>query len=179
MDSEKSFHATLNMFDAHVNLLETLHGKPAIATVSSFSGGFFTGKPQTHDHSHLLGMRAETQGVDCTPLMLHLRPTSNGYILTLKNPGEHYNKLLGKSWLEVLGAHHSNTVNPTRFILIDHQQNIITRKNINTRHTPISLMTATNKYVGGLRVRGSPYIYLAETEEKSKVTFILSLREEV
>ncbi|AUM71892.1 hypothetical protein [Pseudomonas fluorescens] len=179
MDSEKSFHATLSMFDAHVNLLEALHGKPAMATVSSFSGGFFTGKPQTHDHSHLLGMRSEAQGVDCTQLMLHFRPTPHGYILTLKNPGEHYNKLISKSWLEVLGAENSNTVNPTRFILIDHQQNIITRTNINAQHTPISLMTATNKYVGGLRMRGSPYIYLAETEEKSKITFILSLRESV
>lgn len=179
MDSEKSFHATLSMFDAHVNLLEALHGKPAMATVSSFSGGFFTGKPQTHDHSHLLGMRSEALGVDCTQLMLHFRPTPHGYILTLKNPGEHYNKLISKSWLEVLGAESSNTVNPTRFILIDHQQNIITRTNINAQHTPISLMTATNKYVGGLRMRGSPYIYLAETEEKSKITFILSLRESV
>ncbi|SFB51605.1 hypothetical protein SAMN03159488_04683 [Pseudomonas sp. NFIX10] len=177
MDSEQSFHATLSMFDARVNLLETLHGKPAMATVSSFSGGFFTGKPQTHDHSHLLGIRAETQGMDRAQLILHFRPTSHGYILTLKNPGEHYNKLISKSWLEVLGAENPNTVNPTRFILIDHQQNIITRKNINTLHTPVSLMTATHKYVGGLRVRGSPYLYLAETEEKSKITFILSLRE--
>ncbi|EJL02603.1 MULTISPECIES: hypothetical protein [Pseudomonas] len=177
MDSEQSFHASLRMFDARVNLLETLHGKPAMATVSSFSGGFFTGKPQTQDHSHLLGMRPEAQGVDRTQLMLHFRPTPNGYILTLKNPGEHYNKLISRSLLEVLGAESSNTVNPTRFILVDHQQNIITRKNINTPHTPVSLMTTVNKYVGGLRVRGSPYIYLAETEEKSKITFILSLRE--
>ncbi|MDR6962023.1 hypothetical protein J2W43_006043 [Pseudomonas brassicacearum] len=177
MDSEKSFHATLRMFDARVNLLETLHGKPAMATVSSFSGGFFTGKPQTHDHSHLLGMRAGAQGVDPSQLLLHFRPTPNGYILTLKTPGEHYNKLISKSWLEVLGAENSNTPNPTRFIFIDHQHKIITRKNINTQHTPISLMTATDKYVGGLKVRGSPYIYLAETEERSKITFILSLHE--
>ncbi|SCW93646.1 hypothetical protein [Pseudomonas sp. NFACC05-1] len=175
MDSEKSFHATLRMFDAHVNLLETLHGKPAMATVSSFSGGFFTGKPQTHDHSHLLGMHAEAQGTASTQLMLHFRPTPNGYILTLKNPGEYYNRLISKSWLEVLGAVHPNTANPTRFILVDQQHNIITRKNINTQHTPLSLMTATHKYVGGLRVPGSPYLYLAETEEKSKITFILSL----
>lgn len=178
MDSEKSFHATLRMFDAHINLLETLHGKPAMATISSFSGGFFTGKPQTHDHSHLLGMRAEAQGTAPTQLILHFRPTPHGYILTLKNPGEYHNAVISKSWLEVLGAVHPNTVDPTRFILIDQQHNIITRKNINAQHTPISLMTATNKYVGGLRVRGSPYLYLAETEEKSKITFILSLRAE-
>ncbi|AXP05366.1 hypothetical protein ACWA6H_25675 [Pseudomonas bijieensis] len=175
MDSENSFHATLDMFSAHVNLLERLHGKPALATVSSFSGGFYTGKPQTQDHSHLLGMRAEDPRTRGEPLRLHFRHTANGYILTLKNTGEHYNKVLSKSWFEVLGAKDPNTKKPTLFTLIDFQQNVITPKNIKSGHTRISLMTANKKHVGGLRLRGSPYLYLAETEEQSKATFILSI----
>ncbi|WP_413792721.1 MULTISPECIES: hypothetical protein [unclassified Pseudomonas] len=174
MDSEHSFHATLDMYSAHVNLLGRLHGKPALATVSSFSGGFYTGKPQTQDHSHLLGMRAEDPRTRGEPLQLHFRHTAGGYLLTIKNTGEHYNKLLSKSWFEVLGANDPNTKNPTLFTLIDFQQNVITPGNIKSGHTLVSLMTAHKKQVGGLRLRGSPYLYLAETEQQSKATFILS-----
>ncbi|BBP57212.1 hypothetical protein [Pseudomonas sp. St316] len=175
MDREQSFYATLGMFKTHVNLLESLHGKPAMATISSFSGGFFTGRPQTHDHSDLLGMRPDGHDVRSEPLRLHFGYTADGYILTLKNSGEHYNKQLGKHWFEVLGARDQNTRNPTLFTLADPQNNLITREKITSSHTPISLMTDHKKPVGGLRLRGSPYLYLAETEERSKVMFILSL----
>lgn len=175
MDSDQSFNVTLRMFDNHVNLLEILHGKPAMATVSLFSGGFFTGRPQTHDHSSLLGMRLKNQGQSSSPLKLHLRHTPDGYNLIIKNTGEHENKLIGKRWLEVLGAQDSGTDDPMLFTLVDHQNNAITRQNISTPHLPVSFMTKNKKYIGGLKVRGSPYIYLAETEEKSKVTFILSV----
>lgn len=175
MDSEHTFHATLDMFSAHVNLLERLHGKPAMATVSSFSGGFYTGKPQTQDHSHLLGMRTEDPRTRGEPLRLHFRHTASGYLLTIKNAGEHYNKLLSKSWFEVLGAQDPNTKKPTLFTLIDFQQNVLTPKTIKPGHSRISLMTANRKHVGGLRLRGSPYLYLAETKEQSKATFILSV----
>ncbi|WLH12012.1 hypothetical protein PSH58_24790 [Pseudomonas hefeiensis] len=175
MDRDQSFNATLRMFDRHVNLLEILHGKPAMATVSLFSGGFFTGRPQTHDHSSLLGMRPKGQNLSATPLKLHFRHTNDGYSLVIKNTGEHDNKLIGKRWLEVLGAQDSGTDDPMFFTLVDHQNNAITLKNIFTPHLPVSLMTENKKHIGGLKVRGSPYIYLAETEEKSKVTFILSV----
>ncbi|WLH45525.1 hypothetical protein [Pseudomonas beijingensis] len=175
MDSEHSFYATLDMFSAHINLLERLHGKPALATVSSFSGGFYTGKPQTQDHSHLLGMRAEDPRTRGEPLRLHFRHMAGGYLLTIKNTGEHYNKLLSKSWFEILGAKDANTKNPTIFNLMDFQQKVITPETIKPGHTRISLMTANRKHVGGLRLRGSPYLYLAETEEQSKAMFILSV----
>ena len=177
MDSTRSFEATLSLPDSHVNLLEMLHGKPALATVSSFSGGFFTGRPQTLDHSHLLGMRAHGQNAAAQPLRLDFRATQEGYKLLIKNPGEHYNKLIGKRWLEVFGVIDSNIDHATAVTLIDHQSNVITRDDIKTRHTSVSLMTAHNKYIGGLKVRGSPYLYLAETEQKSRITFILSILE--
>ncbi|WP_214512575.1 hypothetical protein [Pseudomonas brassicacearum] len=175
MDSEQSFNATLSMLNTRVNLLERLHGKPAMATISSFSGGFFTGRPQTQDHSSLLGMRAEDQGVHSEPLRLHLRHTAGGYLLTLKNTGEHDNKLISKSRFEILGAKDPDTKNPTLFTLVDFQNNVLTPETIKPGHTRISLMTANRKHVGGLRLRGSPYLYLAETEEQSKAMFILSI----
>ncbi|MEN2398138.1 hypothetical protein [Pseudomonas halotolerans] len=175
MDSDQSFNATLRMFDTHVNLLEILHGKPAMATVSLFSGGFFTGRPQTHDHSSLLGMRPKKQGHSSRPLKLHLRHTPDGYNLIIKNTGEHDNKPIGKRWLDVLGAQDPGPDKSMLFTLVDRQNNPITLKNMSTPQVPVSLMTENKKYIGGLKVRGSPYIYLAETEEKSKVTFILSV----
>ncbi|TWC11223.1 MULTISPECIES: hypothetical protein [unclassified Pseudomonas] len=177
MDSTHSFEATLSLPDTHVNLLEMLHGKPALATVSSFSGGFFTGRPQTLDHSHLLGMRSHGEGAVAQPLRLDFRATQEGYRLCIKNPGEHYNKLIGKRWLEVFGVTHSPIDTPTAVTLIDRHDNVITRADIKARHTPVSLMTTNNKYIGGLKVRGSPYLYLAETEQKSRITFILSILE--
>lgn len=175
MDNRESFNATLRMHDARINLLEHLHGKPAMATIRSFSGGFFTGKPQNHDHSCLLGMDPQAPGVDTTPLRLHFGYTAQGYILTIKNPGEYYDKLISRSWLEVLGAQHSDTRNPTLFNLVDYRDNIITRKDITSIHAPVSLLTSNRKYVGGLRIPGSPYIYLGKTEEKSKITFVLTV----
>lgn len=177
MDSQQSFDATLRMFDHQVNLLEVLHGKPALATVSLFSGGFFTGKPQTLDHSSLLGMRPKGQGGTAAPLKLHFQHTADGYILSIKNTGEHHKKLISNIWLEALGAKSPDTDKPTLFTLIDHQNKAITLENITTAHSPVSLMTENKKHVGGLKVRGSPYMYLAETEEKSKITFILSILE--
>lgn len=175
MDSEKSFNAKLRMLNTRINLLELLHGKPALATVSSFSGGFFTGKPQIHDHSSLLGLLPQNEGVDTAPLELHFRDTGDGYILSIKNIGEHHDKLLSKSWLDILGARDPNTSNPTVFTLVDPQDKAITLKNITTAHSPVSFMTENKKYIGRLNVRGSPYIYLGETERKSKATFILSI----
>ncbi|SFY33726.1 hypothetical protein SAMN03159390_05100 [Pseudomonas sp. NFACC49-2] len=175
MDRNLSFDATLRLPDNHVNLLEVLHGKPALASVSSFSGGFFTGRPQTLDHSSLLGLRANAEGAAPRPLRLHFSATADGYRLHIRNRGEHYNKLIGIRWLEVLGVNDPNIDTPTAFTLIDHQDTVITRADINARHLPVSLMTANKKYIGGMKVRGSPYIYLAETEEKSRITFILSV----
>jgi hypothetical protein len=176
-DIEKSFTATLQMFDHKLNLLELLHEKPAMATVDLFSGGFFTGRPQTFDHSHLLGIRPNAQAGVVKPLKLHFRHTADGYLLSIKNPGEYYNRLISQSWQEVLGAMNSGIDDPTVFTLINHQGKPITLADIASQHSPISLMTEDKRYLGGRKVKSSPYIYLAKTEERSKITFILSILE--
>lgn len=177
IDIEQSFVATLNMFDHKVNLLEQLHGKPALATVNMFSGGFFTGNPQTRDHSHLLGILPNYRSGPTQPLKLHFRHTAAGYVISIRNEGEHYNKTVSESWLEILGTVDPEDDEPTVFTLVDQQNKSVTLKDLRTTHTPISLMTEDKKYVGGLTVRGSPYIYLANTHERSKITFIVSILE--
>jgi hypothetical protein len=171
----KSFEATLSMLDAQVNFLEVLHGQPTMVTVTAFSGGFYSGRRQTRDHSNLLGMKPKVPGVVTAPLMLQFRPAVGGYKLVTKNTGKHYDKLIRKSWLETLGVDGPKLGSPTVLTLLDHQNRTLTRENITAAHLPVSLMTQNNKYIGGLKVRGSPYLYLAETEEKSKITFLLSL----
>ncbi|CAN1604688.1 hypothetical protein [Pseudomonas mediterranea] len=173
MDSKLSFTAAISLPDKNINLLGTLHGKPALATISAFSGGFFSGKAHTYDHSSLLGIRTRTQEAPLSPLKLHFRHTTGGYTLSIKNQGEYHNRVIGRSWFEVLGAKH--TASPSVFTLVDEQNKAITLQNITAKRSPLSLKTKNNKYVGGLRMRGSPYVYLAETEERSKLTFILTL----
>jgi hypothetical protein len=92
------------MFDHKVNLLEELHGKPALATIRHFSGGFFTGKPQTHDHSQRLGIRPNEQIGEVAPLTLHFRHTADGYILSIKNTGEYYNQIISEKALDTFAA---------------------------------------------------------------------------
>lgn len=175
-DIDKSFSATLTMFDHKLNFLELLHEKPALATVRLFSGGFYTGPPTEHDHSSLLGLRRNEQAGVVQSLKLHFRHTASGYILSIKNKGEYYNKLVSESWLEVLGAVDSDEENPTAFTLIDHNNKPVTLDNLAT-HSPISLRTEDKKYLGGLKINGSPYVYLARTAERSKIIFILSILE--
>ncbi|POA19021.1 hypothetical protein C1886_14390 [Pseudomonas sp. FW300-N1A1] len=165
------------MFDHKLNFLEALHGKPALATVSMFSGGFFTGKPQTHDHSSMLGICPNERGSAAAPLKLYFRHTPNGYVLAIKNTGEYYNQFISESWLEILGAVKSTIEDLTVFTLIDHQNKPITLDNLQANHSPISLMTEDKRYVGGIKVKGSPYVYLGNTKERSKITFILSVLE--
>lgn len=176
-DTEQSFVATLRMFDHKLNLLELLHGKPALANVNMFSGGFFTGKPQTRDHSKLFGICPNAQCGPVQPLKLLFRHTARGYILSIKNQGEHYNEKVSESWLEILGAVNSEVEEPTIFTLVNEQSQPITLKDLPAAHSLVLLMTEDKKYVGGLTVRGSPYIYLANTNERSKTTFILSILE--
>jgi hypothetical protein len=176
-DIGRSFIATLTMFDHKLNFLELLHEKPALATVRLFSGGFYTGPPQTRDHSSLLGLRRHEQGEAVKPLKLHFRHTAGGYILSIKNAGEYYNKLMSESWLEVLGAVDPDKEQPTVFTLIDHNNKPVTLDNLPATHSPVSLRTKDKKYMGGLTIKGSPYVYLASTAERSKITFILSILE--
>ncbi|KAB0492612.1 hypothetical protein [Pseudomonas vancouverensis] len=174
---ENSFIATLRMRDHNINLLELLHEKPALATIHLFSGGFFTGASQTFDHSHLLGIRPAQQGGSAHPLKLHFRYTGNGYVLSIKNSGAYYNKLISECWRNILGAVNSDEDNPTTFTLLDHHGKPITLSKIISTHTPVSLVTEDDKYVGGETAKGSPYVYLARTKERSKITFALSILE--
>ncbi|WP_256356872.1 hypothetical protein [Pseudomonas sp. PDM32] len=174
---EKSFIAILRMFDHKVNVLELLHGKPAMATIRLFSGGSFIGRPQPQDHSHLLGIRPNEQIGEVTSLKLHFLHTADGYILTIKNKGDYYNRIISENWIDTFEAMDSDTDEPTAFTLLNHQGAVVTLDNLPATHSQISLKIEDKHYMGGLKVNGSPYVYLGKTEERSKITFILTILE--
>jgi hypothetical protein len=174
MSDIKPFNATLRMFDHQVNFLGVLYGTPTMVTYSLGSGGSFSGRRQTADHSSLLGLRPQGEGTPVMPLKVHFQPTTKGYVLSIKNHGDHYEHFIGKGWQEVLGAKKPNTHTPLTFTLVDHEKNIITPSDMTARPLLASLITSNNKFLGGLKSSRLPYIYLAETDEKSKITFILS-----
>ena len=174
-NTEKSFIAILRMFDHKVNLLEQLHGKPALATITHFSGGFFTGRPPTQDHSKRLGIRPNQQIGEVTPLTPHFRHTAEGYILSIKNTGEYYNHIISEKALDTFGVIDSDADDPTVFTLVNQQGKPITLDNLRNTHSAVSLKIKDKHYMGGLKLNGSPYIYLGKTEERSKITFILTI----
>jgi len=177
MDNQLSFDAVLRTSGEHINLLEELHGKPALATLTEFSGGFFTGRPQPHDHSTLLGAVSRDPRLDRKPLRLRFQYTEAGYALAIKNTGEHQDKYIGMTWRNHFGVTTANFEDAALFSLLDQNHNILTRENLKTAHTLVSLRTAINKYIGRSTRRGSPYTYLAETEKNAKLTFVISLLE--
>ncbi|WP_240996721.1 hypothetical protein [Pseudomonas atacamensis] len=174
---EKSFIATLRTFDHRVGFLEQLYGKPAMATISLFSGGFYTGRPQTRDQSHLLGIRSNEQSGRIKPLKLHFAHTPDGYILTVKNQGNYFNQVISNHWLDTVEAVKPDTDNLTTFILVDRSGTAITLDNLRGVHTAVSLKLKNHAYLGGIKIRSLPYVYLGKTEERSKITFILSIVE--
>jgi hypothetical protein len=111
------------------------------------------------------------------PLKLHFRHTPDGYILTIKNKGDYYNQVISKNGLDTFEAMDSDTDDPITFTLIDHQGAAITLDNLQAAHSPISLRIKDKHYLGGVKIKGSPYIYLGKAEERSKITFILSILE--
>lgn len=176
-DIEKSFLANLLMVGHKVSFMESLHGKPAMATIGMVSGGFFTGKPQTRDHSSLLGIRPSEEAGPVKALRLHFRHTANGYMISIKNRGEYYNQLISESWQEVVGAKDCNIDEPSIYTLVNLQNKPVTLEHLPAAHSPVALMTEDNSYLGAIRVRGSPYGYIGKTKEHSKITFVLSILE--
>lgn len=81
-----------------VHFLDVVNGKQATVTSPLFSGGHFTGRPQSRDDSHLLGFRPEPR------LTLYFRYTDRGYRLYIRTPGPYFGKCLSLDKNGILGA---------------------------------------------------------------------------
>ncbi|MGE1176376.1 hypothetical protein [Pseudomonas sp. BW7P1] len=97
-DRQKSFIATIGIQTDLVHFLDVVNGAPATVTSPLFSGGHFSGKPQSRNDSHLLGIRPEPR------LTLYFRHTEQGYRLYIRTPGPYYGKCLSLDKNGILGA---------------------------------------------------------------------------
>jgi len=97
-DRQKSFVATIGIRTDLVHFLDVVNGAPATVTSSLFSGGHFSGKPQSRNDSHLLGIRPEPR------LTVYFRHTGQGYRLYIRTPGPYYGKCLSLDKNGILGA---------------------------------------------------------------------------
>lgn len=173
-DQQKSFIATIGTESSLLHFLDLLHDKPAIVTSSFGSGGFFTGKPQSRDDSHFLGLRPEVP-VDAKPrLLLYFRYTGSDYRLYIRTPGPYYGKCLSISDKGLLGAFPST--GSTTFNLIDSRHNILTLDTIKTENPKIYIQIRNSGLLHKHKVHDSRYIYIAD-KGKAPMLFNLMIQE--
>ncbi|KAA0969954.1 hypothetical protein [Pseudomonas sp. ANT_H12B] len=157
-DRQKSFIATIGAQTTLVHFLDVVHGEEATVFSSSFSGGFFTGRPETRDDSHFLSLRPEPR------LTLYFRYTSSGYRLYIRTPGPYYGKCLSISENGLLGAFPSEGAKT--FNLIDKRGFILPIDGVKTDTLNIYLQVAGSP--GALhihRLHDSKFTYFADRNE--------------
>ncbi|MEB0044585.1 MULTISPECIES: hypothetical protein [unclassified Pseudomonas] len=173
---QKSFSAALEIPGRASNLLATLYGKPAISTPFAGSGGFFSGRPQERDDSHLLGSRPNKDVRDIPPLKLYFFYTSKGYEIYIRDNDPHPpNFRLSKGISGILGAVDRNAEALTLFELLDANNNVITLDNLRGNHHYVKLKAIDGGFIGRAKIHGSRFSYTADTGTKSIVTFNLTI----
>ncbi|MFJ2711900.1 hypothetical protein ACIOZM_13550 [Pseudomonas sp. NPDC087346] len=163
---QKSFVATLQLYNEHLHLLDNLHKEPIKRTVTIFSGGFYTGASSTVDDSYLLGLRPREHSVDITPLKLYFRCAEDYYTLKILSPGAHTDKYLSKDDFGVLGAFPAAGSETTSFNLLDMNNNIITLDQLHGESQRIRLKARNAGQISASLRRGAPYIYLADIKSQ-------------
>ncbi|MDN3219860.1 hypothetical protein [Pseudomonas nunensis] len=172
-----SFVATLEIPDQHLNLLEILHGGPAISTELLGSGGFYSGRPQPRDDSSLLGFRPKEEVHAIAPLQLFFLGGQGGYsVFTLNSEGR-LDLCIRKNRVNILETVPYDTEERTLFNLINERGNLITLDDLLGDNHWVSIKSEDDKYIGGLTLRGSAYRYLSEVRDNYKMTFNLKILE--
>ena len=158
-DRQQSFIATIGTPNTLLHFLDYIHARPAIVSVSDFSGGFFTGWPQTRDDSHFLGLRADVP-VDARPrLTLYFRFTGTAYRLYIRSPGPYYGKCLSMSDQDFFGAYESEGA--STFDLINERGIPVTLSAIKSDWSNIYLRPRDEGLLHVQRRIESPYVYIA------------------
>jgi phosphotransferase system IIB component len=159
-DRQKSFIAIIGTPTRLLHFLDVMYGKPAIVASSFVSGGFFTGRPQTRDDSHFLGLRPAVP-VNATPdLILYFRHIGPGYRLYIRTPGTYYGMCLSTDDSGLLGAFAST--GSKIFNLIGINGAILNLDHINKDVTKIHLQVKDSGLVHVHKVHDSQYNYIAD-----------------
>jgi hypothetical protein len=162
-DRQKSFIATIGTKSSPLHFLDLLHGQRTVVTSSFASGGFFSGKPQSRDDSHFLGLRPEVP-VDAKPrLLLYFRYTGSDYKLYIQTPGPYYGKCLSINNYGLAGAF--SPTGSTTFNLIDSCHNILTLDTIKEKNPEVYIHVRNSGLLHRHKVHDSRYIYIADKGE--------------
>ena len=166
---QKSFIATLELDNQHVDFLGSLHGTPAIRNDSLFSGGFYTGATTPRDDSHLLGRRPVQEVHNAVPITIYFRCTDDYYHLYIRSHTTYTGHCVSKDFAGVLGAFLPAGSDTSSFNLLNLENRIITLEDMGSDIQRLRLKVRHSKQIGSIRRRGAPYSYLAEIDDKGMV----------
>ncbi|SEM93372.1 hypothetical protein SAMN04487857_10797 [Pseudomonas sp. ok272] len=166
---QKSFIATLQIDNAHVQSLGVLHGVPALRTETSFSGGWFTGAKRTKDDSHLLGCRPIDEVNNTTPWTIYFRCTNDYYILYIRTHETYTGLCISKDSQGMLGALDPDENDITSFNILNLNNRIITLQDMPRGVHYVRLKARNSERIGSIRRNGAPYNYFCETPYAGQV----------
>jgi hypothetical protein len=166
---QKSFIATLELDEHHVDFLGSLYGIPALRHDTLFSGGFFIGATRRHDDSHLLGSRPRCEVKNIAPLSIYFRCTDDYYHLYIRSHGTYTGRCISKDAAGVLGAFPAAGSDTTTFNLQSLQNRTMTLENMAKDIQRVRLKARNSGHIGAVFRSGAPYSYLAGIEEEGVV----------
>lgn len=166
---QKSFIATLELDDHHVDLLGELHGTPVLRHDTLFSGGFYTGASTTRDDSHLLGSRSIQEVQKHPPLTIYFRCTDDYYHLYIRSHPTYTGYCISNGADRVLGAYRPAGSATTSFNLLNLDDRTITLQDMGGVEQRVRLQARHSQPVGHIRRAGAPYRYLAEIDGQGVV----------
>ncbi|WP_460164421.1 hypothetical protein [Pseudomonas sp. S2_F03] len=174
-DRQLSFTATFGTETTLLNFLDIALGKRAIVNSGLASGGFFTGKRQSRDDSHLIGFRPDVP-VDAKPrLQLYFRHTQRHYRLYVRTAGDYYGKCLSMSDNGLLGAFPSDDSNV--FALRDERGNMLTLDTIKSESLSIYLQPKESGLLHQHKEHDSTYLYVADKGDSPWLSICTSWKE--
>ncbi|MGE8069156.1 hypothetical protein [Pseudomonas sp. NPDC089569] len=161
---QKSFIATLELDNDHVELLGNLHDGPILRTDSLYSGGSFTGRTQRIDDAHLLGICPPQESAAIAPLTLYFRCTDDYYTLYIRSENGHHGKCISRDSFGALGAFPAAGRDTSSFCILNPDNRIITLDDMRGDIHRVRLMADNAGQIGGVFRRGAPFTYLADTK---------------
>lgn len=162
-DRQKSFTATLDTAGTVLHFLEALHGQKTLVTSSTSSGGFYTGRPQQRDHSHLVGLLSGAAVQAKSRLQLYFRYTGSDYQLYIRTLGPQFGKCLSISDTGLFGAF--PTTGSTTFNLISKRHKVLTLDDIREDDSEIYIQVKDSGLLHQHRPHDSNYTYIADKGE--------------
>lgn len=159
-DRQKSFIATLGTHNSQLHFLDTLLGEKAFVTSTMVSGGFFSGRRQKHEVSHLLGLRHEATTNAERPLTLYFRHSRTGYTLYIRTKGRHYGKCLHVNKEGLIGAFAEPE--STSFILLNDNCERVNLDHIKTDVPSLYLQARDSGLVHSHKTHDSDYTFIAD-----------------